>query len=107
MKGADCSLSGIENRCQKMKLDGEADRDIARYCLDSILAALCGMTEAVRARFGELPILYAGGVMSNSIIREAVTARYGGYFADPQFSSDNAAGVAILASRAGEGGTAC
>ena len=45
MKGADCSLSGIENRCQKMKLDGEADRDIARYCLDSILAALCGMTK--------------------------------------------------------------
>lgn len=107
MKGPDCSLSGIENRCQKMKLDGEADCDIARYCLDSILAALCGMTEAVRAQFGDIPILYAGGVMSNSIIREAVTSRYGGFFADPRFSTDNAAGVAVLASLAGRGDTAC
>lgn len=34
--------------------------------------------------------------MSNSIIRNALTSKYGAYFAKPQFSSDNAAGIAVL-----------
>lgn len=96
-KGADCSLSGIENRCQRMLTEGEKPHDIARYCIDSICAVVDHMTAYVRETYGELPIVYSGGVMSNSIIREKITAKYGGYFAEPQFSSDNAAGVAVLA----------
>lgn len=103
-KGADCSLSGIENRCRKMLSDGEAPCDIARFCLDSIYAALAGMTEWVKKFYGELPVVYSGGVMSNRIIREQITRHYGGYFADLQFSSDNAAGAAILACIAQTGG---
>jgi N6-L-threonylcarbamoyladenine synthase len=36
--------------------------------------------------------------MSNSIIREKIQNRFGASFAQPDFSCDNAAGVAILAS---------
>lgn len=97
MKGRDCSLSGIENKCQKMLKDGFSKPEIARYCLQSILAALDGMCGLLLKEYGDLPVLFAGGVMSNSIIREALSKKYGAFFAKPEFSTDNAAGIAILA----------
>ena len=98
MKGTECCLSGIENKCRKMLSDGESPEDIALYCLKSIEAALCGITDAVIAEYGKLPLVYAGGVMSDSIIRSTIENKYGGIFASPEFSSDNAAGIAVLAS---------
>lgn len=96
MKGADCSLSGVENKCRKMLDEGHPKEDVARYCLLSILAALDGMAAALRNVYGGLPMLFAGGVMSNGIIRKALTEKYGAVFAEPAFSSDNAAGIAVL-----------
>ena len=98
MKGADCCLSGIENKCKKMLESGEKREDIALFCLKSIEAALCGITDALISEYGKLPLLYAGGVMSNKIIRKNIEEKYGGIFAMPEFSSDNAAGIAVLAS---------
>ena len=45
-----------------------------------------------------LPVVYAGGVMSNKLIRPILTkgARWRVYFSEPAFSADNAAGIAIL-----------
>ena len=107
-KGADCSLSGVENRCRRMLAEGEAPCDVARYCLDYLTAVVDGMTAHVREDYGELPILYAGGVMCNSLIRAAILGKYRDcYFAEPQFSADNAAGVAVLASLSRAGGAAC
>lgn len=34
--------------------------------------------------------------MSNSIIRNNLTNKLGAYFAQPEFSADNAAGIAVL-----------
>lgn len=102
-KGMDCSLSGVENRCEKMLADGEPPCDIARFCIESILAVVDHMTAQVKAAFGPVPVVYSGGVMSNTIIRERITAKYGGFFAEPAYSSDNAAGVAILAQTLLEG----
>lgn len=96
IKGTECSLSGIENKCKKMLDDGEKPENIALFCIKSVEAALCGMTEAVLAEKGKLPLLYAGGVMSNKIIRNTIEKKYGGIFAKPEFSSDNAAGIAVL-----------
>ena len=53
------------------------------------------MAENARLRFGELPVVYAGGVMSSLFLRP-VLEREGGAFAAPEFSSDNAAGIAVL-----------
>ena len=55
------------------------------------------MTVSVRNAYGEIPLVYAGGVMSNAMIRTAMETRFGGLFAQPQFSADNAAGTAVLA----------
>lgn len=76
--------------------DGEEKEDIARFCIDYISASLEKMTDILLEKYGSLPLLYAGGVMSNSIIREKFENKYGAYFAAPEFSSDNAAGVAIM-----------
>ena len=101
-KGKDCSLSGIENRCRTMLEKGEAVCDIARFCLDSIRVTVEQMTKDLRETYGAaLPILYAGGVMCNSIIRGEITERYGGFFAEPAFSADNAAGITVLAAWSG------
>lgn len=98
MKGTECCLSGIENKCRKMLDSGEKKEDIALFCLKSVEAALCGMTDALIVEYGKLPLIYAGGVMSNKIIRKTIEEKYGGIFALPEFSSDNAAGIAVLAS---------
>ena len=98
MKGFDCCLSGIENKCRKMLDSGEKHEDIALFCLKSVEAALCGMTDALLAEYGKLPLIYAGGVMSNKIIRKTIEDKYSGIFALPEFSSDNAAGIAVLSS---------
>ena len=96
MHGADCHLSGVENQCRAMLEKGCPAADIALFCLKSVEAALTAMTAALLKTYGDLPLLYAGGVMSNSLLRESLTANFGGSFAPPAFSADNAAGIATL-----------
>ena len=55
---------------------------------------MCG---AVIEKYGQMPVLFAGGVMSNSIIRENLAKKFECIFALPEFSSDNACGTAVLA----------
>ena len=69
---------------------------MARFCLDSILAALTLMAENAKEQTELSTMLFAGGVMSNTIIRAAIEERFGGIFAPPVFSADNAAGIAVL-----------
>lgn len=96
MKGADCCLSGVENKCGKMIEDGEKPEDVAKYCITYIERALEEMTKSLLSEYGNLPLVYAGGVMSNSIISRDFSERFSGRFAKPEFSSDNAAGISIL-----------
>lgn len=96
LRGCDCHLSGVENQCRDRLERGESPAAIARFCLDSVGAAVAGMTEALLEEYGPLPLVYAGGVMSNSRLREQLTARFGGRFAPPAFSADNGAGIACL-----------
>lgn len=97
MKDGNCCLSGVENICRKMIDSGVKPCDAALYCLKYIEAALVSMTEFALSEFGNLPLIYAGGVMSNSIIRKTVENRFCGSFATPEFSSDNACGVSVFA----------
>lgn len=96
MKGNDFCLSGLENQCQNL-LKKEAPKEmIARYCMESIAVALEKSCALLLKQYGNLPVVFAGGVMSNSIIREKLTKKFGAYFAAPEFSTDNAAGIAVL-----------
>lgn len=103
LKGCDCCLSGVENICADMIRSGESPCDVAHYCIEYIQATLVGMADAVRQGREDLPLLFAGGVMSNTAINAFMTRKYGALFAKPGFSSDNAAGVAALAAVRTEG----
>lgn len=96
----DCffSLSGVENKCKKMFEDGEKQEDIALYCLNYIYSALEDSAMEIIDRYGDLPMVFSGGVMSNVIIKNKLTENFNAYFAEPQYSSDNACGIAILSS---------
>ena len=97
LRGADCSLSGVENQCDALIAQGAAPAVVALFCLRSVQAALEGMTSALRVPYPSVPLLYAGGVMANSLLRSALSQRFGGVFAPPDLSADNAAGLAVLA----------
>ncbi len=96
MKGENCSLSGIENQSKVMFSRGEAPADIAKFVLSSVCAALDAMAQKLLEQYGDLPLLFSGGVSSNSLIRAHMTERFGALFAPPAFSADNAAGVALI-----------
>lgn len=96
MKETDCCLSGLENKCRKMLDDGERPENIAKYCLEFISETVISMTVEAIKIYGNLPLVFAGGVMSDVIIRRKIISRFGkASFAQPDFSCDNAAGVAI------------
>lgn len=96
LEGVNCHLSGAENQCREKLQKGMSQEDAARFCLDVVRVTLEEMTTRLLAEYGDLPLLYAGGVMSNSIIKNALAARFGGLFAPPALSADNAAGIALL-----------
>lgn len=98
LKGIDCCLSGGQNIAEKYQKEGKSPAYIARFAMEFISAALCGMSKGIRETYGDLPFVYAGGVMSDSIIRDALRLSGDCVFAKPEFSSDNAAGTAVLAS---------
>lgn len=98
MKDGNCSISGLQNKCEKMKADGENDCDIAKYCIEYIAQIIFEMTKAVLEKYPGRPLVYSGGVMSNTLIRKRLNEEFGAVFAADGFSSDNAAGIAVLAS---------
>lgn len=91
-----CSLSGLENKCLKMLENGETPEDTAKFLLTYIADAVSEMTVHAFKKHGEIPVVYAGGVMSDKIIKDIITSRYEAFFAEPEYSCDNAAGVAYL-----------
>lgn len=98
IKDGMCSLSGLENKCLKMLADGESKEDTAKFLLSYIADTVCAMVEAAFSQYGELPLVFAGGVMSDIIIKDIISSRYDANFATPEFSCDNAAGIAYLTS---------
>ena len=59
-------------------------------------------TEQALKAYPGLRVVFSGGVASNSLLREVI-APLDPIFAQPQYSTDNAMGVAILAHRLQEG----
>ena len=98
VKNGVCNISGAENQCMKMIKDGEKPENIALYVLNFVYGTLDEMlTQSGLA--DKLPVLFVGGVMSNSIIRSKLSSKYNCFFAKPEFSCDNACGIAELTRR--------
>ena len=97
VNGASFSLSGVEHKIRQRYERGESPAELAYFALASVFAAVAAATENARKKFGGVPVLYSGGVASNSLLRETTLD---GVFARPRFSTDNALGTAILTWRA-------
>lgn len=98
VNGGICHLSGLENLALKL-LEAEQDAPLtAAFVLRFLSDTLLAMAKHLRAEHPALPIVFAGGVMSNRIIAGELKKALGDgvYFAAPAFSADNAAGVALL-----------
>lgn len=98
LKDGFCSLSGLENKCLKMLSDGETKEDTAKFLLTYVADAISAMAEYALKEYGDLPLVFAGGVMSDKIIKEIISSRFDASFAEPEYSCDNAAGIAFLTS---------
>lgn len=96
LKGFDICLSGFQNKAENMFKAGIKKEDIAFYIIEAIKLSIEKMTQKILSKYGDIPLLYAGGVMSNSYVRDYFTKKYNAYFAKPEFSSDNAAGISFL-----------
>ena len=69
---------------------------MSAYVLNFVGQTLISLTEQIRGKYPDAPIVYAGGVMSNRILKQRLSAFEDTYFAEPVFSADNAAGIALL-----------
>ena len=98
VKDGKCNLSGLENKAIQLYEQTGSREETARFVLDFIAETLARITADVRTAHPELPVVYSGGVMSCSLIQKRLAGE-NTYFAEPQFSADNAAGIALLARR--------
>lgn len=97
----DCSLSGVENRCEKLYEEGASKEECAQFLFASLAQTFIGMTKKAFDEKRKRPIIFAGGVLSNRLIQSEIQKSLGGeekgvFFADPEFARDNAAGISIL-----------
>jgi N6-L-threonylcarbamoyladenine synthase len=101
--GLSFNLSGIENKADELIKKGADASYVAAFVLRHVSAVIEKLSSNAVNLYGDLPIIYAGGVMSNSYIKSRLTNLFGGLFAEPEFSCDNAAGIARLTELKHEG----
>lgn len=103
VEGLCFNLSGLENKTDEMMKKGSPDNEIAGYVFSHIGAVLERLTENALSIYGDIPVLYAGGVMSNVFLRKRLQNKFNGLFAEADFSCDNASGISRLTMMKHEG----
>ncbi len=96
--GLEFSLSGVQNKVQQYHAAGGDPVETAAYALRCVAQAVLTATCNARKQYPGLEVVFSGGVASNSMLRERMAA-IKPVFAQPQYSTDNAMGVAILTHR--------
>ena len=95
LDGYSFSFSGLQNKVQDYFDKTQSAADTAKYALNCICACIHAVTEAALKEYSGFPVVFSGGVASNSQLRQSL-AEFAPIFAAPQFSTDNAMGVAVL-----------
>lgn len=92
------SLSGMQNKVQQYFQSGNSSADTAGFALRCVAGAVEQASRQALKAYPGLRIVFSGGVASNSLLRQWVTP-LNPIFCAPQYSTDNAMGVAVLAYR--------
>ena len=95
------SLSGVQNKVQQFHAAHGIPAETAGYALRCVAKAVYRATEQALKAYPGLRVVFSGGVASNSMLREVI-APLDPVLSQPQFSTDNAMGVAVLAYRSQE-----
>ena len=95
--GDNCSMSGVENKAQKMLANGGSSEDIAKFVLSYVASTVSAMLTGIIEKHGNMPVVFSGGVSSNTLLRQKINNEFEACFAPAEFSLDNAAGVAVFA----------
>ena len=95
------SLSGVQNKVQQFHAVNETPAETAAYALRCVAKAVYLATEQALKAYPGLGVVFSGGVASNSMLRQ-ILEPLNPIFSQPQYSTDNAMGVAVLAHRAME-----
>lgn len=94
--GTYANLSGLENMARKLYEDTSDVSLTAAFVFEYVGNAIVKMCENFTEIYGEMPFVFAGGVMCNSIIKDKLSKRFDARFAEPMMSADNAVGIAEL-----------
>ncbi|MBR4109884.1 MAG: DNA-binding protein [Oscillospiraceae bacterium] len=95
------SLSGVQNKVQQYHTAYNEPAETAGFALRCVCNGIIRATKQAMQAYPGLPVVFSGGVASNSMLRK-LCAPFDPVFAQPQYSTDNALGVAVLAYRAQE-----
>ena len=96
--GLEFSLSGVQNKVEQYHAANQNPAETAAYALRCVAQAVLSATKNALKQYPGMEVVFSGGVASNSMLRE-VMKPVKPVFAQPQFSTDNAMGVAILGHR--------
>ena len=96
--GLEFSLSGVQNKVQQFHQKNGIPAETAAYALRCVAGAVYQASKNALKAYPGLRIVFSGGVASNSMLREVI-APLDPIFSQPQFSTDNAMGVAVLTHR--------
>ena len=96
--GTEFSLSGVQNKIQQYFVTCNDPAETAAYALRCVAYAVYQATKNALDQNPGLPVVFSGGVASNSMLRQVI-APLDPIFCQPHFSTDNAMGVAVLAAR--------
>ena len=94
--GTYANLSGLENIAHKIYEESGDACKTAAFVLEYIGNSIVAMCENFINTYGDMPFVFAGGVMCNSIIKAKLKERLNAKFAEPMLSADNAVGIAEL-----------
>ena len=95
--GLEFSFSGVQNKVEQYHRDHNP-ADTAAFALRCVCNGVLQATKNAMKEYPGLEVVFSGGVASNSMLRQ-VMEPLGVVFSQPQFSTDNALGVAVLAAR--------
>ena len=95
LNGLDFSFSGVQNKVQDYFHAGHSPADTARYTLNCVTLCIAAVTREALRQYPGFSVVFSGGVASNSLLREKCAELYP-IFCAPQFSTDNAMGIAVL-----------
>lgn len=101
LNGLTFSFSGLENKMHAFYAATGSPADTAKYVLNCVCSCIVSVTREALKQYPGFPVVFSGGVASNAQLRQSCRD-FDAVFSPPEFSTDNAMGIAVLTWLQGE-----